>query len=438
MCFVIAAFFKKISVKNAHYLKVKGPVIVAINHPNAFMDPIAFTTQVYPPRLLYLARGDAFKKGIISSILESLGIIPIFRIQDAGKEGLIKNNETYERVNALLKKNKKIIIFAEGLCIQERRLRPLKKGVPRMIFGAVESQNLKDLIVVPVGLNYSAPSSFRSNLFCNIGEPIKVSDYMSQYHEAPAKTMNQFLADLYPKMQELIVHIHHPGNETIIEHIEYLYKSNYFKKHQLQLSNLEHDFEFSKEVTKKIEAAQAQKQSIIDELQLKTTDYISKLESYKIKDWLLDENSNKYTSIPFLILRFLFLIISFPFYIRGLLGNYIPYKFTEFIVNKKVKLIEFKASFTMGIGAFAFLLFYLLQFFIAKSFSPNIWWALFVVLDSAISGLICLYLSPFRKKTFGIYRLLNLKLKQEEELKQLIKQRKELIIEIDNLLNAKF
>ena len=173
------------------------------------MDPIALSTLVYPPRLRYLARGDAFKKGIVTTILQSFGIIPIFRIQDGGKEGLLKNEETYNIVTRLLTKNKKIIIFAEGLCIQERRLRPLKKGVPRMIFGAMQNNSLNNLMVVPVGINYKDPSQFRGTIFCNVGQPIKMIDYMAAYNEAPAKTMNQFLTDLTIRMKELIVNINH-------------------------------------------------------------------------------------------------------------------------------------------------------------------------------------------------------------------------------------
>lgn len=187
MSFVIAIFFKRTKVSNIKNIQVKGPVILAMNHPNAFMDPSAFSALVYPPRVRYLARGDAFKKGVVTWLLQSLGIIPIFRIQDGGKEGLKKNDETYNIVNRLLRNNKKIIIYAEGLCIQERRLRPLKKGVPRMIFGAMVDQNLKNLTVVPVGVNYSNPSQFRGDLFFNIGEPILVNDYLEAYKEAPAK-----------------------------------------------------------------------------------------------------------------------------------------------------------------------------------------------------------------------------------------------------------
>ncbi len=86
MCFVIAAYFKRYKVNNPQFINVKGPVVLAMNHPNGFMDPVAFSGIIFPPRVRYLARGDTFKKGIVTWLLEGLGIIPIFRIQDGGKE----------------------------------------------------------------------------------------------------------------------------------------------------------------------------------------------------------------------------------------------------------------------------------------------------------------------------------------------------------------
>src|SRR3954470_11109789 len=151
LSFFLPSFYKRIQAHNIRHLMTDDPVIIAMNHPNAFTDPIAFTYVSYPMRLYYMARGDAFKPGIISWLLERIGIVPIFRIQDAGKEGLLKNDEAYRRVNHLLGKNGKVMVFAEGLCIQERCLRPLKKGVARMVFGAYEYLQDDRLKVVPVG-----------------------------------------------------------------------------------------------------------------------------------------------------------------------------------------------------------------------------------------------------------------------------------------------
>lgn len=434
LSFVIAVFFKRSQIKNAHYLKVKGPVIIAMNHPNAFMDPVAFSALVYPPKVQYLARGDAFKKGLAKAILQSFGVIPIYRLQDGGKEGLKKNDETYDIVNTLLKENKKIIIFAEGICIQERRLRPLKKGVPRMVFGAMETNQVQDLTVVPVGANYTNPSQFRGSVFFNVGKPIKMSDYMAAYKEAPAKTMNLFLSDLAPRMKELIVHINYHRSEKVIEHIEEVYKYNYFKKEKLNLSNLEHVFLFSTKVTDVINKSEESHPEKVIALAEKTSHYFSELKKYKIKDWLL--NPAKQSSINYVnfSLRLFLIVLTLPVYVRGLLASWLPYRLTYLITKKMVRVVEFKASFNMGIGAMLFLLYYSLQFFIAKALAPNAWWALLVLFISVLSSLFCLWLSPVRKKTFGMLRVLKLKSSNPKKHKDLLDQRKAIISSFEELM----
>lgn len=433
MCFIIATYFRRSQIKNAKYVQVKGPVIIAMNHPNAFMDPISFTVHSFPPRVYYLARGDAFKKGIVTVLLESLGIIPIFRIQDGGKEGLKKNDETYERVNALLKRNKKIIVFAEGLCVQERRLRPLKKGVPRMVFGAVEANDLKDLTVVPVGVNYSDPDQFRSDVFFNVGKPLKVADYWENYKAAPAKTMNQFLTDLAPRMKELIVHINHKHNERLVEHIEDVYKYKYFKKHHYQFNNLEHSFNFSTKVVEVINKAEETKPEDVKALYEKTKHYFNSLKKHHLRDWLINPAKQKHINYIHFVVRVLVLLVSLPLYLVGLIGNYVPYKLTHLITSKKVKLVEFKASFYMGIGAALFLLYYPIQFFIIKAFVPHVWWALFIIGLFILGGFISLHLSPFRKKTRGIYKTLQLKSKQPKVFESLTHERNDIIHAFEKL-----
>ena len=426
LCFVIVVFFKRNKISNIKNIQVNTPVILAMNHPNAFMDPVAFSALVYPPRVRYLARGDAFKKGIITWILESFGIIPIFRIQDGGKEGLLKNDETYTIVNHLLQKNKKIIIFAEGICIQERRLRALKKGVPRMIFGAMSEYDLKNLTVVPIGVNYSNPSQFRGTVFFNIGEPISVNDYMASYNQAPAKTMNVFLIDLAAKMKQLIVNINYRRSEKVIEHLEIILKHDFFKSKKLNEKNLEHDFLFSTEVVDVINKAEEIIPEKIVELTDKTSYYFSELKKYQLKDWLINPDKQKEINYFTVYLKIIFLIITTPIYIIGLLGNYIPYKLSYFITSKKVKIKEFKASFYMGIGAMLFLINYALLFFIPKVLYSS-WLGLLIVVISFICGYICLYLSPIRKKTIGMIRVLSLKSKNEKKFNDLLHQRAEII-----------
>lgn len=423
MSFGLDTFYKRLGVKNHKYVAAKGPAILAINHPNAFMDPTMFTYVSYPPRFYFLARGDVFKPGIATVIFEGLGIAPIFRIQDGGRDGLKKNDETYQRVFRLLSKNKKVIIFAEGLCVQERRLRPLKKGVPRMVFSAMEEINNPDLCVIPVGVNYTNPKKFRSHLFYNIGEPIKVADYMEEYKTQPARAMNAFLKVLEPKMKELIVHIDHPKNDKLVGWLEELVLRDWCRKHKWDYKNLEHELKASQQITALVNRTEAENPGLNELLKEKCREYFKELNKFKIRDWLIHpHNKSKINWLNFVV-RAILLVVFSPLLIIGLIGNYLPYKASEKITDKIVKNVEFHSSFNLAIGTILMWIYYGIQFGIVNSLTQNIGWASLVVVVSFITGKFVLYYYPFLQKTKGLFRVLT----NKEKVKVLKDKRKEII-----------
>lgn len=404
--FSLPAFYKKIQGKNIQNLQVKGPVVIAMNHPNAFMDPVCITWVSFPQRLKYMARGDAFKPGLANFFLTQLGIVPIFRLRDGGKEGLQKNDESYRVVNKLLKRNNKIIIFAEGLCIQERRLRPLKKGVSRMVFGAYDYLNNKDLIVVPVGVNYSAASKFRSKLFYNVGAPIKVSDFAEAFKENPAKTHNQFLQLLDVKMKELVTHINNKENDELVVQLEEMVMKEWSMKLNLS-SKLEDEFKVTSHLTDIINHVDELDKPKLEEIRTKTSDYYKLLKKHNLRDWLINPLNNSQINRFKLNLRLFLLVLGLPIHTLGYLAAYMPYKLTEFLTKKLVrKNVEFYASISVGLGSFIFLFNFLLWFFFIYIFSPNVLWPL--NLTALLMG--CAWFSMifhfYIKKTMAMKRLL--------------------------------
>ena len=401
--FLVPTFYKRIQAKNIKNIVVRGPVIIAMNHPNAFTDPVLINFLTHPTNLKYLARGDAFKPGIVSWLLEQIGIVPIFRIQDGGKEGLKKNNDSYKRVNQLLKKNNKLIIFAEGLCVQERRLRPLKKGVPRMVFGAYDFLQNENLTVVPVGINYSNPNKFRSTIFYNVGQPILVKDFMEDYNQNPARTYNKFIQVLEPKMKALITHINNKEYDDVVLNVEELCKKDMLSQQHLNYKNLEHDFIITQQITQKVNEAEVNNKSILDGFKNKSNNYFNQLKKYGLKDWLINPNQNKSVTTLFLILRILALLIFSPIYLVGLLGNYLPFFLTQFITKKIVKKgKEFYSSVIIASSTILFLINYLLWFFISYAFSSTVFYPLIICLILALCAWFSLYYHPFYKKTMGM------------------------------------
>ncbi len=431
LSFAIPAFYKRVEGKNTKNLITKGPAVIAMNHPNAFMDPICITYVSYPLRLKYMARGDAFKPGIVSFLLDQIGIVPIYRMRDGGKEGLLKNDESYRRVNQLLKRKAKIIIFAEGLCIQERRLRPLKKGVPRMVFGAYDFLKNKELVVIPVGVNYSDADRFRSDLFYNTGTPIKVSDFEAVYKENPAKAYNQFLQLLTAKMKELVTHINDPENDTLVVQLEEMVMQEWLQKMGLT-KGLANEFKVSQYLTEIINnITESNKESIVN-LRQRTANYFNALKKHGLKDWLLDPMNKDKVTKQSLALRQLFFYITLPINALGYLSAYLPYKATVKATKAIVKKnMEFYASFAVGLGAFIFLFNFLLWFGFIYVYSPNILWPLMIVPVLMGSAWFSLRMNSFMKKTKGLKRYLNL----NAERKELEHMRSEIMNTLNGLTN---
>ena len=150
-------------------LKEKGPLLLACNHPNSFLDAVLIDALFEQP-VYSLARGDVFKKPFYIKLLTALKILPVYRVSE-GVENLSENYKTFDACLAIFKTNGIVQIFSEGKCINEWHLRQLKKGTARLSLAAWE-QNIP-LRILPVGTNYSSFRKFGKNVFINFGEIIK-------------------------------------------------------------------------------------------------------------------------------------------------------------------------------------------------------------------------------------------------------------------------
>lgn len=158
-------FCRKIIINKPALLKAKGPLLLACNHPNSFLDSVILDTLFEQP-IWSLARGDVFKNKRIARLLAAMKILPVYRTSE-GTENLEKNYATFDACSGIFKENGLVVIFSEGKCINEWHLRPLKKGTARLAIKCWEEKI--PLIVLPVGINYSSFRRFGKNVYINFG-----------------------------------------------------------------------------------------------------------------------------------------------------------------------------------------------------------------------------------------------------------------------------
>ena len=151
---------------------MKGPLLLACNHPNSFFDGILLDILFEQP-VWALARGDVFKKPFYIKLLTAIKLLPVYRTSE-GAENLSINYKTFDACKDIFLENGIVQIFSEGKCVNEWHLRSLKKGTARLAISSWE--NDIPLIVLPVGINYSSFRKFGKNIFINFGEIISKED----------------------------------------------------------------------------------------------------------------------------------------------------------------------------------------------------------------------------------------------------------------------
>lgn len=178
-----------------------GPLLLAANHPNSFLDAIILDILFAQP-IWSLARGDVFKKPLYTKLLTKLKILPVYRTSE-GVENLETNYTTFDSCKEIFRRNGIVLMFSEGKCVNEWHLRPLKKGTARL---AINSwQEGIELKVLPVGINYSSFKRFGKNIFINFGTIISNNEILSIATDG--KRNIAFNNKLQCELQELVFEI---------------------------------------------------------------------------------------------------------------------------------------------------------------------------------------------------------------------------------------
>ena len=210
-------YCRKIVINNKSMLKKAGPLLIASNHPNSFLDAIILATLFKNP-VYSLARGDAFAGKLVTKILTSFNMLPVYRVSE-GVENLEHNYTTFKACHDIFKKNGIVLIFSEGKCINEWHLRPLKKGTARLALAAWQDD--VPLEVLPLGINYSNFRKFGKNIVLNFGSTITKEQLNPEFSGGNA--INEFNEKLKQQLQTLVYEVDKNDKEKL---------NKYFYQHQ--------------------------------------------------------------------------------------------------------------------------------------------------------------------------------------------------------------
>ena len=212
-CFL---YFRKLRVTGLKNIPAKGPLIYAINHQNALLDPLVVHSVSWR-NPYFLTRADIFNNKFVDKFLRGIKMLPIYRIRD-GFDSIKMNEAIFESAKEILTKGGVVGIFPEGSHSLLYKIRPLKKGVARIAFMTEDAANFNiNVQIIPIGIHYESHSSTKGRTLVSFGKPIKVADYKQIYQEDENKAYYKLLNEISDRIKSLILNIESEDYDQVYE-----------------------------------------------------------------------------------------------------------------------------------------------------------------------------------------------------------------------------
>lgn len=424
-------YYSKFSIHQWENVPTGKPIIFAITHRNAFMDSLAFV-NTKDIQVFQLARGDAFSSKFMKKLFYFFHMLPIWRERDRAGNRNISNDPTFAACYELLFKNQMLGIYPEGDCINENSVRPLKKGICRIAFGAMEAYNWEpDIQIVPVGVNYSDAEKFRKWQMINFGKPISVADYKEKYFQNEVSATTELKDAIEWGMREVALHIPHSHYMADIEKI-----SDMISRHNIlerkQLLDPISKFNEQQPLIKKIENIRHDSHEMFSDLVLQLHKYQKLLQHFRFRENTFDPSRQHWIVI---VLMLFYFIVMLPVYVFGIIVNYLPYKLIEKVIEKNVKQAIFYSSLKYAVGIILFPVWYIILFFLVRIETGSLISAVFFLIAFPVTGIIAFHYWQDIKKWWRVIRFKKWNNSSDNLFHQLLDLRKSIITSVNNYTN---
>ncbi len=194
-------YFRKTLVYGAEKVPSTGPLILASNHPSAFMEAAILAT-VMNRSIHFLVRGDMFHPRF-KWLFDATKQIPIYRKKD-GITNLRKNASSFDLTYRKLSEGESVLIFPEAKTTLEKKMRPIQRGTAHLAFGTLPFLKNGDVLKVqPVGVNFMDPRVPGTDVVIRFTDAFVVAEGTREDRD----TIEAFTEQLTNAMSPLIVQV---------------------------------------------------------------------------------------------------------------------------------------------------------------------------------------------------------------------------------------
>ncbi|MEL6864607.1 MAG: 1-acyl-sn-glycerol-3-phosphate acyltransferase [Bacteroidota bacterium] len=401
-------FYEETKFINRKGLHFDYPALVVCNHPSTLIDPLQVASRA-KKYVFFVVNAGMFKSAIGRWFFGNFYCIPVQRKIDA-KDPRISNRESFKQCDEFLGGGGAIFIAPQGTSQLIRGIGPLKTGPARIALSAASKKDFKlGLKILPVGLNYSHYSNFRSRILIHVGEPIDVADYQSAYEEDQFPAVRQLTDEVKKQLEQLVVDTIDKEEEAFLEKLETIAASEKYLP-------VDKTYLRSKTILEKIKTWQQTDDQQFNQLKEKAHHYFHQLESLSLEDAAVFSGQQS-SSATQLGKDALILLLGLPLFIYGFLNNVLANSIPGFLGAWWPYYPGYKATVKLLSGSFVcYPLFYGLQLFLVHYYFGQIWITLAYLLSIILSALFAWWYLAYARSFFRHWRFRQLAKSKQQEL----------------------
>lgn len=358
---LLALFYRRVEVAGAERIPPRGPLLVLANHQNALVDAMLLLA-VIPRRLRPLAKAPLFSNPLIGPFVRMVGAIPVVRRQDTGT-ARVENTRMFEAAGRTLASGGAILIFPEGKSQPEPMLQPLRSGAARLLLGAEAAQGRAlDTAVVPVGLLFNEPGTFRSGwAHVLVGEPLRLGTARARYAAEPEATVR----DLTDRMEDALGALMVEAGDRETLRLLHVAESLWRAEAGVPAADAEASAEWRRRAVRAYRWLRARAPERMAALRGELHHYAAVRERSGLGERRLGVPLSRATALRWALRNSLLLVLGLPLALWGLMTHAVPYRLNGWLVRLARPEGDVEATYKLLLGVVMFPLCWLAEGWLA-------------------------------------------------------------------------
>jgi 1-acyl-sn-glycerol-3-phosphate acyltransferase len=218
-------YYREVTIEGLEHVPADAPLLVVSNHPNQLVDALLVGTSLQRD-VLFTGKAILLDHPAMAFLMRRLPFVPLRRAHDERKKAKergpgsgvrgpeskvsttarvpepgtpnpdpARNATSFAAIHDALAARQAVLIFPEGISHHEPQLAPIKTGAARIALSARDERGIRDVRVLPVGLNFEDKAAPRTRVLVRIGAPIDVDAWRPDPGEREVEGLTRDIDD---------------------------------------------------------------------------------------------------------------------------------------------------------------------------------------------------------------------------------------------------